>query len=95
MCIRICFSVCIARLVAFVSFRSFNDFLQQAARDKSDDYPKTLDDLSKAGIRLVIADSNDPDSVGFVQWRVAFYVAGEDGSVLNFLSSLWGNHREA
>ena len=23
---------------------------------------------------------------GFVQWRVAFYVAGEDGSVLNFMS---------
>ena len=44
--------------------RSFNDFLQQAARDKSDGYPKALDDLSKAGIRLVIADSNDPDSVG-------------------------------
>jgi hypothetical protein len=66
--------------------RSFNDFLQQAARDKSDGYPKALDDLSKAGIRLVIADSNDPDSVGFVQWRVSFYVAGDDGSVLNFMS---------
>ena len=71
--------------------RSFNDFLQQAARDKSDGYPKSLDDLSKAGIRLVIADSNDPDSVGFVQWRVAFYVAGEDGACLNFLS-LWDDY---
>lgn len=69
----------------FIPFRSFNDFLQQAARGK-EDYPKTLDDLSKAGIRLVIADSNDPENVGFVQWRVAFYVAGEDGSVLNFMS---------
>ena len=69
--------------------RSFNDLLQQSARDKSDDaYPKSLEDLSKAGIRLVIADSNDPDSVGFVQWRVGFYVAGEDGACLNFLS-LW------
>ena len=48
----------------FVSCRSFNDFLQQAARDKSDEsYPKTLEDLSKAGIRLVIADANDPDNV--------------------------------
>ena len=43
---------------------SFNDFLQQAARDKSDDFPKTLEDLSKASIRLVVADSNDPDAVG-------------------------------
>ena len=35
------------------------------------------------------ADSNDPDSVGFVQWRVAWYVGGEDGAcVLNFLA-LW------
>ena len=74
-------------LVTCFTLRSFNDFLQQAARGgKSDDFPKSLDDLSKAGIRLVIADSNDPDGVGFVQWRVAFYVAGEDGSVLNFLS---------
>ena len=70
----------------FVSCRSFNDFLQQAARDKSDEYPRTLDELTKAGIRLVIADSNNPDNVGFVQWRVAFYVAGEDGSVLHYLS---------
>ena len=76
----------IARLVVFVSCRSFNDFLQQAARDKSGDQPKSLDELAKAGIRLVIADSNDPDSVGFVQWRVAFYAVGDDGACLNFLS---------
>ena len=55
----------------------------------SDDFPKSLDNLSAAGIRLVQADSNDPDSVGFVQWRVAWHVAGEDGDcVLNFLA-LW------
>ena len=53
----------------FNLFRSFNDFLQQSARDKSDGYPKALDDLSKAGIRLVIADSNDPDSVGLA-WLI-------------------------
>ena len=35
------------------------------------------------------ADSNDPDGVGFVQWRVAWYVGGEDGAcVLNTLA-LW------
>lgn len=73
-----------------ILFRSFNGFLQQAASGK-EDYPKTLDDLSKAGIQLVIADSNDPDSVGYVQWRVSFYVAGEDGSVLNFMS-LFGDY---
>jgi hypothetical protein len=50
-----------------------------------------LDKLSAAGIRLVMADKNDPDGVGFVQWRVAWYVAGEDGSVSNFLS-LWDDY---
>ena len=95
MCVKICFSVYITQLVAFVLIRSFNDFLQQTAHGKSDDYPKTFDGLARAGIRLVVTDSNDPDSVGFVQWRVAFYVAGEDGSVLNFLSSVWDKHREA
>ena len=62
--------------------------MEEAGRG-SDDFPKSLDKLSAAGIRLVQADSNDPDSVGFVQWRVAWYVAGEDGDcVLNFLA-LW------
>ena len=27
----------------------------------------------------------DPDQIGIVQWRVSFYVAGEDGAVLNAL----------
>ena len=52
--------------------RKFNEFLEEAGRG-SDDFPKSLDKLSAAGIRLVQADSNDPDSVGFVQWRVAWY----------------------
>ena len=58
------------------------------AGKEHDDFPKSLDDLGKAGIRLVVADSNDPDGIGFVQWRVSFYVAGEDGSLLNFFN-LW------
>ena len=101
--------------------RSFNDFLQQAGSG-SDDFPKSLDKLAAAGIRLVVADMNDPDGrhtlkfcvwkriivrpvgssqkkgvirgskgVGYVQWRVAWYVAGEDGSVANFLS-LWDDY---
>ena len=65
--------------------RSFNEFLTEAGKG-SDEFPKTLDEVSKAGIRLVLADATDPDGVGFVQWRVAFYVAGEDGSVLNFFN---------
>ena len=30
--------------------------------------------VADAGIRLVVADAKDPENVGFVQWRVAFYV---------------------
>ena len=60
------------------SGRKFGDFLEEASRS-SDGFPKSLEELSKAaGIKLVLADSNDPDSVGFIQWRAAFYVAGED-----------------
>ena len=65
--------------------RSFNEFLAEAGKD-AEDFPKTLDEVSKAGIRLTLADATDPDGVGFVQWRVAFYVAGGDGSVLNFFN---------
>ena len=36
----------------------------------------------------MVADSTDPDLCGFVQWRVAFYIAGESGSVLNFFNLL-------
>ena len=33
--------------------------------------------------RLVVSDSTDPDGVGFVQWRVTFYAAGEDSCIMN------------
>ena len=80
---RVASLVCVVVVPMLVFSRSFNEFLTEAGKDNAD-FPKTLDDLGKAGIRLVVADSNDPDGVGFVQWRVSFYVAGEDGSLINF-----------
>jgi hypothetical protein len=77
--------VCVCVCVCVLALRSFNEFLAEAAKE-TDDFPKTLDEVAKAGIRLVVADSNDPDGVGFVQWRCAFYVAGADGSVMNFMN---------
>ena len=75
-----------ARPSALFNLRgSFNEFLAEAAKE-TDGFPNSLDAVAKAGIRLVVADSNDPDGVGFVQWRVAFYVAGADGSVMNFMN---------
>ena len=42
----------------------------------------------KALIKLVVATSDDEESVGFKQWRVAFYVAGKDDSALQNLMYL-------
>ena len=75
-----------ARPSALFNLRgSFNEFLAEAAKE-TDGFPNSLDAVAKAGIRLVVADSNDPDAVGFVQWRCAFYVAGADGAVMNFMN---------
>ncbi len=64
---------------------SFQDFLKEAAA-QSEGVPTTLDQLTDAGVRLVISDRQDPDEVGFVQWRCAFYVAGQPGkAVQNFM----------
>ena len=68
---------------------SFSDFLREA-HTKSEDVPQKLEDLAASGIRLVITDKNDPDGVGFVQWRVAFYVAGREESLGNFMCLLDG-----
>ena len=39
----------------------------------------------KALLKLVVADSSDPDEAGFVRWRAAFYVAGTTVDALNNL----------
>jgi len=62
----------------FDTVRSFNDFLK-SAHDEEASVPCTLTDLQRdAGIKLVVADGQDSEGVGYIQWRVAFYVAGED-----------------
>ena len=62
---------------------AFNELLAEAGKE-ADNFQKTLDKVSKAGIRLTPGDATDPETVAFVQWRIAFYVAGGDGSVLDF-----------
>ena len=66
--------------------RSFGDFLKSVhAEDES--VPVSLQDLQQCGIKLVLTDNQDPDGVGFVQWRPAFYVVGDPHAkpVTNFL----------
>ncbi len=44
---------------------------------------------AEAGIKLIMTNQDDPDSIGcFVQYRVAFYVAGETDSLSNFIMLL-------
>ena len=71
--------------ITFGIVNSFNDFLKQA-HETDNALPTTLMDLRDVGINLIVSDKNDPDEVGFEQWRVAFYVAGtsEANSLQNF-----------
>ena len=62
--------------VVYNIVRLFNEFLVET-HATNDAVPGSLGTLfEQHHIKLVLTDKNDPDSVGFVQWRVAFYVAG-------------------
>ena len=74
--------------VLFDQVSSWNDFLKRAQADDST-VPSSLRELQeKCGSKLVISDSSDPDSAGFVQWRSAWYVAGEDVSAVENMLAL-------
>ena len=84
--------------VMFDLVGSWNDFLKKAhAEDES--IPGSLTDLTvQCGCKLVIADAADPEAVGFVQWRAAWYVAGEETSALDNMLALldgWLCHKAA
>ena len=67
----------------------FAEFLL-AANSQSSDVPESIQQLEKdAGIRIVIADRQDPEDVGFVQWRAAFYVAGSLPNALMLLDDFF------
>ena len=62
-------------------YETFTKFLQQ-----EEDAPDSIHELSEmAKIKLVLADSADPDGVAFVRWRASFYVAGKDNEALHNL----------
>jgi hypothetical protein len=69
----------------------FNDFLKKIHAD-DESVPTTLKELQKAGIKLTLTDAQDPENVGFQNWRVAFYVACAPDALRNFLlllDSFW------
>ena len=61
------------RAITFDVRTSFNDFLRAAHR-QDPRIPNNLTELERAcGVRLIVTDRADPDDVGFIQWRTAFY----------------------
>lgn len=74
--------------VLFDQVSSWNDFLKKAHAD-DESVPSSLRELQeKCGCRLLISDSSDPDEVGFVQWRSAWYVAGESHECIDNMLAL-------
>ena len=74
------------RAITFDVRNSFNDFLRAAHRHDPR-IPNNLSGLERAcGVRLIVTDRADPDDVGFVQWRTAFYCV----DLQNFLLLLDG-----
>ena len=73
---------------------NFNEFLRDVS-EKNKSCPTSLQDLEQgAGARLVVTDRSDPEDVGFVQWRPAFYVAGDLNNFLLLLDA-WFVHKES
>lgn len=84
--------------VLFDQVSSWNDFLKKAHADDGT-VPTSLRELQeKCGSKLVISDSSDPDGAGFVQWRSAWYVAGEShecvDNMLGLINDWLGYKRE-
>ena len=66
--------------------RSFEEYLKEAAQGRGETFPDTIPKLqSEAGIKLTMTGKDDTDSLGcFVQYRIAWYVAGGMGALENF-----------
>ena len=62
----------------------FNEFLKETAKGSAGQ-PDNLQKLkAEAGITLTLTNTEDPDGVGcFVQYRAAWYIAGEVASLIN------------
>ena len=77
------------RPITFDMRTSFNDFLRAAYKQDSR-IPCNLAELERAcAVRLIVTDRADPDDVGFIQWRTAFYCT----DLPNFLLLLDGFYK--
>ena len=85
--------------VVFDLVRTFGDFLK-TMHGSDESVPDTVHGLQQCGIKLILTDTQDPDGVGFVQWRPAFYVVGGPaakplGNFLLLLDEWWAYKAEA
>ena len=66
--------------------RSFEEYLKEASQGGGGSFPDIIPKLqSEAGIKLTMTGKDDTDSLGcFVQYRIAWYVAGGMGAVEMF-----------
>ena len=77
------------RPITFQMRDGMNDFLRNAHASDAD-MPTDVRALEEAvGVRLVVSDRTDPEDVGFVQWRVAFYLAGDLNNFLLLLDDFF------
>ena len=82
------------RQITFRMKDGFSEYLN-ATHGSDSSLPKDVKELEeKAGIKLVVTDKKDPEDVGFVQWRVAFYVAAIDLKNFMFLLDGWFVYKE-
>ncbi len=82
------------RAITFAVRDSFNDFLAKS-HVEDEAIPASLQELEQeTGIRVVLTDRADPDGIGFIQWRVAFYIPGCLNNFLMLLDSFFQHKHE-
>ena len=59
----------------------FDDFLRHLYA-KNNAMPGNFVDLRRAGIKLIVTPDVDPHGIGFIKFRVAFYVVGNEASLM-------------
>ena len=70
--------------VIFDILSNFKDYLKRASASNPQ-IPSDLKSLTdQSFIKLVLTGADDPDGIGYVRWRVAFYIAGDALALKNF-----------
>ena len=83
-----------ARPNVLYNFRSSFEAFLSAGRDASETPLPSLQEMESVGIKFVNTKPDDPDGVGVVPWRKAFYVIGEPetnpvSNLLLLLDGFW------